>query len=119
MIEVRDLKVYYGDNVAVDGLSFEVEKGEVYGLIGPNGAGKTTLLNMLTGVLEPDEGNIRLGKNLQLETLDQQLPLALGALGLGTLGDRLGRPDPAAVAGRRLSQRAERRVARCEHLEVA
>ncbi|MBT3569695.1 MAG: ABC transporter ATP-binding protein, partial [Opitutae bacterium] len=58
MIEVRDLKVYYGDNVAVDGLSFEVEKGEVYGLIGPNGAGKTTTIKAIATLLEPTYGEI-------------------------------------------------------------
>ena len=58
MIEVRDLKVYYGDNVAVDGLSFEVKKGEVYGLIGPNGAGKTTTIKAIATLLEPTYGEI-------------------------------------------------------------
>ena len=58
MIEVRDLKVYYGDKVAVDGLSFEVEKGEVYGLIGPNGAGKTTTIKAIATLLEPTYGEI-------------------------------------------------------------
>jgi ABC-2 type transport system ATP-binding protein len=58
MIEVRDLMVYYGDNVAVDGLSFEVKKGEVYGLIGPNGAGKTTTIKAIATLLEPTYGEI-------------------------------------------------------------
>jgi ABC-2 type transport system ATP-binding protein len=58
MIEVRDLKVYYGDNVAVDGLSFEVKKGEVYGLIGPNGAGKTTTIKAIATLQEPTYGEI-------------------------------------------------------------
>ena len=58
MIKVRDLKVYYGDNVAVDGLSFEVKKGEVYGLIGPNGAGKTTTIKAIATLLEPTYGEI-------------------------------------------------------------
>lgn len=62
----------YGDNVIVDYFSTLIARGDRIGIVGPNGAGKTTLLNMLTGVLEPDEGNIRLGKNLQLETLDQR-----------------------------------------------
>jgi ABC transport system ATP-binding/permease protein len=62
----------YGDNVIVDDFSTLIARGDRIGIVGPNGAGKTTLLNMLTGVLEPDEGNIRLGKNLELETLDQR-----------------------------------------------
>ncbi len=61
MIEVRDLKVDYGDIVAVDGLSFEVEKGEVYGLIGPNGAGKTTIIKAIATLLEPTYGEILVG----------------------------------------------------------
>jgi len=62
----------YGDNVIVDDFSTLIARGDRIGIVGPNGAGKTTLLNMLTGVLEPDQGNIRLGKNLELETLDQR-----------------------------------------------
>ena len=62
----------YGENVIVDDFSTLIARRDRIGIVGPNGAGKTTLLNMLTGILEPDEGNIRLGKNLELETLDQR-----------------------------------------------
>jgi ABC-2 type transport system ATP-binding protein len=48
----------YGSLRAVDGVSFEVAKGELYGLLGPNGAGKTTIMSMLSGLLAPDEGRI-------------------------------------------------------------
>ena len=62
----------YGENIIVDDFSTLIARGDRIGIVGPNGAGKTTLLNMLTGVLAPDEGHIRLGKNLELETLDQR-----------------------------------------------
>jgi ABC-2 type transport system ATP-binding protein len=48
----------YGPLCAVDGVSFTVAKGELYGLLGPNGAGKTTIMSMLSGLLAPDEGRI-------------------------------------------------------------
>ena len=56
MIEARDLRKEYGDFVALDGSSFQVGEGEVFGVIGPNGAGKTTTLKMLAGLLEPTTG---------------------------------------------------------------
>ncbi|WP_276257580.1 ABC transporter ATP-binding protein [Haloglomus litoreum] len=56
MIEVRDLRKEYGDFVAVEGSTFSVESGEVFGIIGPNGAGKTTTLKTLAGLLEPTAG---------------------------------------------------------------
>ena len=56
-VEVRDLVVRFGDLVAVDGISFAVERGEAFGLLGPNGAGKTTTLRVLTTVLPADGGS--------------------------------------------------------------
>lgn len=56
MISVVDVRKRFGPLVAVDGLSFEVNRGEVVGFLGPNGAGKTTTMRMLTGTLQPDEG---------------------------------------------------------------
>jgi ABC-2 type transport system ATP-binding protein len=56
MIEAVDLRKVYGDVVAVEGVSFRVEPGEIFGLIGPNGAGKTTTLKMITGLVEPTAG---------------------------------------------------------------
>lgn len=47
MIEVKDLVKKYGDHVAVDHLSFTIEKGKIYGFLGPNGAGKSTTMNMI------------------------------------------------------------------------
>jgi len=58
VIRVEQLRKQYGSVRAVDGVSFEVRPGEIYGLLGPNGAGKTTTLSMLSGLLSPDEGRI-------------------------------------------------------------
>ncbi len=57
-IVVEDYHKTYGDFVAVDGLSFRVEPGEIMGLIGPNGAGKTTTLRALAGILRPTQGRL-------------------------------------------------------------
>jgi ABC-2 type transport system ATP-binding protein len=58
MFQVQNLVKRFGEIRAVDGISFEVRKGELYGLLGPNGAGKTTTMSMLSGLLRPDEGRI-------------------------------------------------------------
>jgi ABC-2 type transport system ATP-binding protein len=58
LIRVETLTKKFGDKTAVDGLSFGVDGGEIYGLLGPNGAGKTTTLSMLSGLLAPDSGRI-------------------------------------------------------------
>ena len=58
-IEVENLHKSYGDLKAVDGLSFDVEEGEVFGLLGPNGAGKTTTVEILIGLRQRDSGNVR------------------------------------------------------------
>jgi ABC-2 type transport system ATP-binding protein len=60
MIELQALTRRFGDLTAVDGLSFEVGRGELFGLVGPDGAGKTTTLRMLAGVLRPTSGDARL-----------------------------------------------------------
>ena len=66
VLEVKDLTKKFGDLVAVDSISFSVNKGEIYGLLGPNGAGKTTTLRMLTGIIKPDSGSIKLlGYNIK------------------------------------------------------
>ena len=59
MISVEGVTKCYGPIVAVDNATFEVDRGEVVGFLGPNGAGKTTTMRMLTGTLQPDEGEIR------------------------------------------------------------
>ena len=58
MIDARDLRKEYGGFVAVEGSTFSVDRGEVFGVIGPNGAGKTTTLKMLSGLLEPTSGEV-------------------------------------------------------------
>lgn len=58
-IEVSSLKKHYGDLKAVDGISFTVNKGEVFGLLGPNGAGKTTSIEIMEGLRERDGGDVK------------------------------------------------------------
>ncbi len=69
IIEVKDLRKKYGDFTAVDGVSFEVEQGEVFGILGPNGAGKTTTLEIIEGLKTPTSGTILVdGKDVVRET---------------------------------------------------
>jgi len=59
VIEVRDLVKQYTDVTAVDGVSFEIREGEIFGMVGPNGAGKTTAIECIEGLRSPDEGNVQ------------------------------------------------------------
>ena len=58
MIEVSNLVKKYGDHTAVDHISFQIEKGKIYGFLGPNGAGKSTTMNMITGYIASTEGKV-------------------------------------------------------------
>lgn len=60
MLKLTDLTIHFSGLKAVDGLSFEIEKSEIFGLIGPNGAGKTTTFNMISGAFKPTSGTIEL-----------------------------------------------------------
>ncbi len=59
LLEVDGVVKRFGDHAAVDGLSFDVRPGEIFGFLGPNGAGKTTTLRMLLGITRPDRGTVR------------------------------------------------------------
>ncbi|TIW65642.1 MAG: ABC-F family ATP-binding cassette domain-containing protein, partial [Mesorhizobium sp.] len=72
VIEAKSIEKSFGDLTVVKGFSTRIQRGDRVGLVGPNGAGKTTLLKMLTGELAPDAGNVRLGVNLEIATLDQK-----------------------------------------------
>ncbi|HVU54621.1 MAG TPA: ABC transporter ATP-binding protein [Puia sp.] len=58
ILQVSHLKKYFSSQRAVDSISFNLNKGSIFGLLGPNGAGKTTLIRMITGIFYPDEGEI-------------------------------------------------------------
>jgi len=77
MISVSELKKFFGDVKAVNGISFEVKKGEVFGLLGPNGAGKTTTIKLLLGLLEPNHGDISI-MGLNPETEEVQIKSRVG-----------------------------------------
>jgi ABC-2 type transport system ATP-binding protein len=80
VIQVRQLHKRYGDTVAVDDISFEVQRGEIFGILGPNGAGKTTTVECLEGLRAPDRGQVTvLGLNPRnnRDELTQQLGVQL------------------------------------------
>ncbi len=72
VIEARSISKSFGERVIVSGLTLKVARGDRIALAGPNGAGKTTLIKLLTGELEPDEGSVRLGAQLEIASLDQR-----------------------------------------------
>ena len=72
MLKVKNVTKYYGKNLAVDNLSFEVKEGEIFGLLGVNGAGKTTTFRMITGLLDKTEGEITFdGKKIDYNLTDK------------------------------------------------
>ena len=109
MIEVENLVKRYGGHLAVDHLSFTVEKGCVCGFLGPNGAGKSTTMNMMTGYLAPTEGEVRVdghsvtqdpaGAKACIGYLPEQPPLYV---------DMTVREYLELAAGRKRSPRGER-----------
>ena len=59
IVQVGGLRKTYGNTTAVDGISFEVQEGEIFGMVGPNGAGKTTTIECLEGLRKPSAGTLR------------------------------------------------------------
>jgi len=79
VLRVTDIRKHYGAIRAVDGVSFEVRPGEIFGVIGPNGSGKTTLFNSMLGQITPDSGRIE----LKGEDVTRLGPLELSRRGVG------------------------------------
>jgi ATP-binding cassette subfamily F protein uup len=70
--EATGISKSFGERAIVRDLDLRIERGDRLGIVGPNGAGKTTLINLLTGLLPPDAGAVRLGVNLEIAALDQR-----------------------------------------------
>lgn len=78
IVSVEGLVKRFGDVTAVDGVSFDVAPGEIFGLLGPNGAGKTTTISMLSCLLAPDEGDARVaGSSIRRDTLAVRAALGI------------------------------------------
>jgi ATP-binding cassette subfamily F protein 3 len=73
MLEIKNLSMSFGLKQLFSNIDFKIERGEKIGLIGPNGSGKTTLIRMITGQLEPEEGQIEIGNNVDYTYYDQEL----------------------------------------------
>src|SRR5687767_10146882 len=132
MLAAEGLVRRYGDRAAVDGISFRVDKGEVFGFLGPNGAGKTTTFELLSGLRRADAGTFtwkgepvrpdsapfrrRLGVVFQKPSVDDKLTarenLVLGAALYGVTGQVAGERIAAALRLTELDQRAREPVAK-------
>jgi ABC-2 type transport system ATP-binding protein len=122
VVEARELRKAYGAKVAVDGVSFTVRRGEIFGILGPNGAGKSTTLEMLECLRDPDRGaalitgldvrrnkravHARIGVQLQSTALFDQLSVADNLRLLAALYDR-SLPVPELLANVELADRAD------------
>ena len=78
LLEVKELKMYFGGVHAVDGISFDIDAGDILGIIGPNGSGKTTLINAITGVYNPTAGSILFdGRDITKEKLENLVSIGI------------------------------------------
>ena len=72
IVEVNHIVKSYSDKVAVNNISFAVDRGEIFGIIGQNGAGKTTIIRSMMNIIKPDSGDIKiLGENLSEASKDK------------------------------------------------
>ena len=79
LLTVRDVSVVFGGIVALNGVSFDMKKGQILGLIGPNGAGKTTLFNCLSRLYQPSQGEIL----MEGTSILQYQPQKIAEVGIG------------------------------------
>jgi ABC-2 type transport system ATP-binding protein len=110
ILDVADLVVAYGNRRAVDGISFQIQRGEIFGLLGPNGAGKTSTLSAIEGLVKPrsgtatidgidvqhnqSEARARMGVQLQASSFQSELSIEqIAQLYAGVYGVRLSRHD--------------------------
>ena len=90
----------YGDITAVDRITLEIQKGELFGLLGPNGAGKSTFIHMLTGLIRPDSGTVEInGLSPEAQPLDYKRQIGLVPQDLSFYGDLSARQNISYFAG--------------------
>lgn len=110
MVEIKNLTKRFGSFIAVDNVSFTVEKGEVLGFLGPNGAGKSTTMKMVTGFLAPDSGSVRVaGADLDQDPIAVKSSIGYLPEGAPLYGDMSPRGFLDFVAAIRGINGAERR----------
>ncbi|MDC3119519.1 ATP-binding cassette domain-containing protein [Candidatus Pelagibacter sp.] len=63
IIEFENISLSYGNNLILDNISFKINEGEIFGMLGPNGVGKSTIFNLITGLIKPDSGKIKIHNN--------------------------------------------------------
>jgi len=102
-LETQGLSRHFGGVYATNGVSLRMERGARHALIGPNGAGKTTLINLLTGVLRPHGGEIRLG-GLDITRLAPQRRVALGLARTFQINQLFGDMPPLETVGLAVSE---------------
>ncbi|MBN1803638.1 MAG: ABC transporter ATP-binding protein [Sedimentisphaerales bacterium] len=113
MIKADSLRKRYGDVIAVDGVSFKVEKGETFGLLGPNGAGKTTTIQLLCGLIKPDGGIVTLGGKTDPSLVEVRLSLGVVPQTLAIYQELSARQNLSffgkmyGLSGRKLNERIE------------
>ena len=114
VLRAEGLTKSYGGLVAVDGVSFEVAGGEVYGLLGPNGAGKTTVISMVAGLLEPDAGRVTVdGRRVATRSVAAKSAVGLVPQEVALYPDLTGRENLAFFArlyglrGKAMAQRID------------
>jgi ABC-2 type transport system ATP-binding protein len=114
MIQVSGLRKAYGQIVAVDGVSFDIRKGETFGLLGPNGAGKTTAIHLLTGALRPDAGTVTVNGTADPTRLEVRRQVGLAPQALALYDELTGEENLTffgrlyGLAGARLRERVGR-----------
>lgn len=111
MIRVENLRKSYNSLIAVDGISFEIYKGECFGLLGPNGAGKTTTIHLLTGLIQPDSGMIEIGGTTDPTRPEVRKQLGVTPQSLAIYDDLTGKENLAffgqlnRVSGKQLTEK--------------
>ena len=60
IISFENVSLYYGNRLILDNISFRINEGEIFGMLGPNGVGKSTIFNLITGLIKPDSGQIKI-----------------------------------------------------------